>query len=32
MNVAQLQKLQAWMSVASAVLFLWLVLKKGGPG
>ena len=31
MSIPQLQKLQAWLAVASAALFLWIVLKKGAP-
>jgi hypothetical protein len=31
MTIGQLTKVQAWLAVASAVLFLWIVLKKGGP-
>lgn len=31
MNLENLQKLQAWMSVAAALLFLLIVLKKGHP-
>jgi len=31
-NLETLQKWQAWISVLGAVLFLIIVLKKGGPG
>jgi hypothetical protein len=31
MTIEQLQKWQAWIAVLSAVLFLWIVLKKGSP-
>lgn len=31
MKIEDLQKLQAWLSVAAALLFLLIVLKKGHP-
>jgi hypothetical protein len=31
MSTGDLRRLQAWLSVLSAVLFLWIILKEGGP-
>lgn len=31
-NLHALERLHAWLGVAAAALFLYIILKKGGPG
>jgi len=31
-TVRQLENFHAWVAFAAAVLFVWLTMKKGGPG